>query len=72
MRCSEYGEEMSSGGRRGATPGHIVMSHTRSEHKGGFKCTIHFVNIYMLHSNEYQLWQHNGLLEILCLQDQFF
>ena len=47
-------------------------THAPSEHKGSFKCTTHFVEIYMLHSNEYQLWQHNGLLEILCLQDQFF
>ena len=72
MRGSEHREEMSSGGRRGATPGHTGMTHAPSEHKGGFKCTINFAEIYMLHPNEHQLWQHNGLLEILCLQDQFF
>jgi len=34
MRCSEHRDEMSSEGRRWATPGHIVMSHTSLEHQG--------------------------------------
>ena len=48
------------------------MSHTSSEHQGDFKYNISFVEIYMLHTNEHQHWQHNRLLDILRLQDQFF
>ena len=62
---------MNSGGRRLNQPlGHSHVTHTLRNHKGSFNYSISFAENHMEQPSKHRLWQHNGLLEILCFEDQ--
>ena len=62
---------MNSGGRRLNHPlGHSHVTHTLRNHKGSFNYSISFAENHMEQPSKHRLWQHNGLLEILCFEDQ--